>query len=311
MKKDLLKLLDYSKEEIIEIIDLAIKLKDETKKGIEHHLLKGKTVGLIFEKSSTRTRVSFETGVYQLGGYPMFLSTSDLQLGRGESIKDTARVLSRYLDCIMIRTFAQTKLEELAEHSSIPVINGLTDEYHPCQILADLMTVKEYKNNFDNLKVAFIGDGNNVSNSFIVAALKLGMKFTIACPVGYEPLKEVLDFAKDNKNFETNFETNFEIVRKPEEAAKNADVVVTDVWTSMGQEGENAKRINDFKGYIVDKTLMSLTNKDCMVLHCLPAHKGEEISEEVFEQHANQIFDEAENRLHAQKAVMVKLIKGI
>jgi len=301
MKKDLLKLLDYSKEEILEIIDLGIKLKKENEAGITHHILKGKTLGMIFEKSSTRTRVSFEVGMYQLGGYPLFLSSSDLQLGRGESVKDTARVLSRYLDGIMIRTFEQEKVEELAKYANIPIINGLTNEYHPCQILADLMTVKELKGKLEGLKVAFVGDGNNMANSLIVACLKLGMKFSIACPKGYEPLEDVLNFAID-------YNKDFVMVRTPQEAVIDADVVITDVWTSMGQEEETQKRLDAFKGYMVDENLMSNANASAMILHCLPAHKGEEISEETFEKHADEIFREAENRLHAQKAVMVKLM---
>ncbi len=301
MKKDFLKILDYSSEELNEIIDLGIKLKSETKNNIKHHHLEGKTIGLIFEKSSTRTRVSFEVGMYQLGGYPMFLSSADLQLGRGESIQDTARVLSRYLDGIMIRSFEQEKVELLAKYSSIPVINGLTNEAHPCQTMADIMTVKEYKKDLKGLKVAFIGDGNNVCNSYIVGALKLGMKFSLSCPEGYEPHDAVLEFAKNNPDFE--------IVRVPEKAAEGADVLVTDVWTSMGQEAEAKKRLNDFKGYLIDEKLMSLTNSGCIVQHCLPAHKDEEISEETFEKHAVEIFDEAENRMHVQKAIMVKLMK--
>ncbi|MDR2940868.1 MAG: ornithine carbamoyltransferase [Clostridiales bacterium] len=301
MKKDFLKILDFNAEELNEIIDLGIELKSQNKKGIKHHLLEGKTLGLIFEKSSTRTRVSFEVGMYQLGGYPMFLSSNDMQLGRGESIQDTARVLARYVDGIMIRSFEQSKVELLAEYADIPVINGLTNEAHPCQIMADLMTVKEYKGDLKGLKAAFIGDGNNVCNSYAVAALKLGMEFVLSCPEGYEPHPAVLDFAKGK--------TNFKIVRKPEEAAKNADVVITDVWTSMGQELEQKKRLNDFSGYLVDEKLLALAKPGCIVQHCLPAHKGEEISEESFEKHAIEIFDEAENRLHVQKAIMVKFMK--
>ena len=300
MKKDLLKLLDYSKEEIIDIIKLGIELKNEVKQGIFTKHLENKAVGLIFEKSSTRTRVSFETGIFQLGGYPMFLSSNDLQLGRGEPVKDTARVLSRYLDGIMIRAFEHSKVEELAKYASVPVINGLTDDYHPCQILADLMTVFEHKKKFEGLKVGWVGDGNNVCNSFIVGSLKLGMDFTLACPEGYEPIAEVLEFAKDKKGFK--------IVRDPKEAAKDADVMVTDVFASMGHEAEAAKRLKDFEGYMIDSELMKHAKDDCMVQHCLPAHKGEEISEEVFEKHINEILDEAENRMHVQKAVMIKLI---
>lgn len=297
---DLLKLLDLSKEEILELLDLADQLKYETKNNIEHHHLKGKTLGMIFEKSSTRTRVSFETGIYQLGGMGLFLSSNDIQLGRGESIEDTAKVLSRYLDGIMIRTFKQSDVEDLAKYADIPIINGLTDDYHPCQVLADLMTIREQKGNLEGLKLAFIGDGNNMANSLIVGGLKVGMKVTVATPSGYEPLKEVLDFAKNNENFVLTDDI--------EEAVKNADVVITDVWTSMGQEEETQKRKIAFEKYQVNENLMSLANENAMVQHCLPAHKGEEISKETFDKHAEVIYDEAENRLHAQKAVMVKLM---
>lgn len=299
MKKDLLKLLDFSKEEILDFIDYGIELKREFKSGKKNNALAGKTIALVFEKSSTRTRVSFETGVAQLGGHPLYLSGSELQLGRGESIRDTARVLSRYVDGIMIRSFGQSRIEELAGYAAVPVINGLSNEYHPCQILADIMTVKEYKKNLEGLKVAFIGDGNNIANSYIVAALKLGMKFSIACPEGYEPLAEVLEFAGNNPDFN--------ITRKPEEAAAGADVVLTDVYVSMGMESEKAERMKLFEGFKVDESLMALAKPGAIVQHCLPAHKGEEISEETFEKHAGEIFDEAENRLHVQKAVMARL----
>ncbi len=299
--KHLLKMLDMSTEEIIEILDLADQLKYELKHGIPHPHLRGKTLGMIFQKSSTRTRVSFETGMYQLGGQPLFLSSRDLQIGRGEPVQDTARVLSRYLDGIMIRTFEQKEVEDLAEYGSIPIINGLTDFCHPCQILADLMTIREFKSTFDGLKVCYIGDGNNMANSLIVGCLKVGMSFSIACPEDYQPDAEVLEFAKA-------YGDKFTMVTDPKEAAKNADVVITDVWASMGQEGEAEKRKLAFAGYQINDEIMSLANKDAMVLHCLPAHREEEITEKVFEAHANEIFEEAENRLHAQKAVMVKLM---
>ncbi len=299
--KNLLKMLDLSKEEIIEILDLADQLKYELKHGIPHPHLQGKTLGMIFQKASTRTRVSFETGMYQLGGQPLFLSAHDLQIGRGEPVQDTARVLSRYLDGIMIRTFEQKEVEDLAEYGSIPIINGLTDFCHPCQILADLMTIREFKSTFDGLKVCYIGDGNNMANSLIVGCLKVGMAFSIACPDDYQPDAEVLDFAKDYDCFD--------MTSDPMEAAKNADVVITDVWASMGQEGEAEKRRIAFKGYQINDDIMSAANKDAIVLHCLPAHREEEITTKVFEAHANEIFEEAENRLHAQKAVMVKLMK--
>ncbi|MBR3281985.1 MAG: ornithine carbamoyltransferase [Ruminococcus sp.] len=299
--KHLLKMLDLSTEEIIDILNLADQLKYELKHGIPHPHLKGKTLGMIFQKASTRTRVSFETGMYQLGGYPLFLSSNDLQIGRGEPVQDTARVLSRYLDGIMIRTFEQKEVEDLAEYGSIPIINGLTDFCHPCQVLADLMTIREFKGSFDGLKMCFIGDGNNMANSLIVGGLKVGMSVSIACPDDYQPPKEILDFAKE-------YGDKFQMTNVPAEAAKDADVLITDVWASMGQEGEAEKRKKAFAGYQINDDLMAAAHEDAMVLHCLPAHREEEITEKVFEGHANEIFEEAENRLHAQKAVMVKLM---
>ena len=299
--KHLLKMLDLRTEEIIEILNLADQLKYELKHGIPHPHLKGKTLGMIFQKASTRTRVSFETGMYQLGGYPLFLSSNDLQIGRGEPVQDTARVLSRYLDGIMIRTFEQKEVEDLAEYGSIPIINGLTDFCHPCQVLADLMTIREFKGSFDGLKMCFIGDGNNMANSLIVGCLKVGMSVSIACPDDYQPPKEILDFAK-------GYGDKFEMTNVPMQAAKGADVLITDVWASMGQEGEAEKRKKAFAGYQINDELMVQANEGAMVLHCLPAHREEEITEKVFEAHANEIFEEAENRLHAQKAVMVKLM---
>ncbi|MCL2078049.1 MAG: ornithine carbamoyltransferase [Oscillospiraceae bacterium] len=299
--KHLLKMLDLTTEEITEILNLADQLKYEQKHGIPHKSLSGKTLGMIFEKASTRTRVSFETGMYQLGGYALFLSSKELQIGRGEPIEDTARVLSRYLDGIMIRTFNQSDVETLARHSSIPVINGLTDVSHPCQVLADLMTIREYKNKLEGLKLCFIGDGGNMANSLTIGCLKVGMKVSLCIPEGYDPDKEALKFAK-------NF-SDFELVREPRKAAENADVLVTDVWASMGKESETEKRRKDFAGYQVNDEIIALAKPDVMVLHCLPAHKGEEITEKVFEEHADAIFDESENRLHAQKAVMVKLME--
>ncbi len=299
--KHLLKMLDLSTEEIIDILNLADQLKYELKHGIPHPHLKGKTLGMIFQKASTRTRVSFETGMYQLGGYPLFLSSNDLQIGRGEPVQDTARVLSRYLDGIMIRTFEQKEVEDLAQYGSIPIINGLTDFCHPCQVLADLMTIREFKGSFNGLKMCFIGDGNNMANSLIVGCLKVGMTVSIACPDDYQPPKEILDFAK-------SYGDKFEMTNSPMQAAKNADVLITDVWASMGQEGEAEKRKKAFAGYQINDDLMAQAHADAMVLHCLPAHREEEITEKVFEAHANEIFEEAENRLHAQKAVMVKLM---
>lgn len=298
--KHLLKMMDLSKEEIIDILNLADQLKYELKHGIPHNHLKGKTLGMIFQKASTRTRVSFETGMYQLGGYPLFLSSSDMQIGRGEPVQDTARVLSRYIDGIMIRTFEQKEVEDLAEFGSIPVINGLTDYAHPCQVLADLMTVREFKGQFDGLKMCYIGDGNNMANSLITGFLKVGMNVSVACPENYHPAKEVLDYA--------NSTGKFELLSSPVDAAKDADVVITDVWASMGQEGEAEKRRIAFKGYQINDEVMAAAKPDAMVMHCLPAHREEEITAKVFETHANEIFEEAENRLHAQKAVMVKLM---
>lgn len=299
--KHLLKMLDLSKEEILDILNLADQLKYENKNGIEHHILKGKTLGMIFQKSSTRTRVSFETGMYQLGGQALFLSNRDLQIGRGEPVQDTARVLSRYLDGIMIRTFEQKEVEDLAKYGSIPVINGLTDFCHPCQVLADLMTIREFKGRFEGLKMCYIGDGNNMANSLIVGGLKVGMEVSIACPKDYQPAAEVLEFAK-------GYGDKFSMTDVPLEAAKDADVLFTDVWTSMGEEAETEKRKIAFKGYQINDDIMAVAKADAMVQHCLPAHREEEITEKVFEAHANEIFEEAENRLHAQKAVMVKVI---
>ena len=299
--KHLLKLSDLSSEEIMSILNLADQLKYERKNHIAHRHLQGKQLGMIFTKSSTRTRVSFEVGMNELGGNALFLSGNDLQLGRGEPIKDTVRVLSRYLDGIMIRTFKQSDVEELAEYGSIPVINGLTDYCHPCQVLADLMTVREYKGSFKGLKLCFIGDGNNMANSLIVGGIKMGMEVVVACPEGYRPDADICAWAeKEGKLLVTD-----DIAA----AAAGADVVYTDVWASMGQEGEKAVREKAFRGYCVDAAVMACAKPDAMVLHCLPAHRGEEITEEVFEAHAGEIFDEAENRLHAQKAVLVKLLK--
>ena len=300
--KHLLSILSLSTEEITDILNLADQLKYENKNGIKHHRLEGQTLGMIFQKSSTRTRVSFETGMYQLGGQALFLSNRDLQIGRGEPIQDTARVLSRYLDGIMIRTFEQSEVENLAKYGSIPIINGLTDFCHPCQVLADLMTVREHKGHLDGLKMTYIGDGNNMANSLIVGGLKMGMDVTVACPENYDPDQKVLDFAKDYKGFG--------LYRDPVEACAGADVIFTDVWASMGQEQEAYERRQIFQGiYQINDKLLEAANPGCMVQHCLPAHRGEEITEKVFEEHADEIFDEAENRLHAQKAVMVALME--
>ncbi|MDE6472163.1 MAG: ornithine carbamoyltransferase [Clostridia bacterium] len=298
--KHLLKLLDLSEGEIIDILNLADQLKYEKKHNIPHEYLKGKSLGMIFQKSSTRTRVSFETGMYQLGGQALFLSPRDLQIGRGEPIEDTAKVLSRYLDGIMIRTFEQKEVEDLAKYGSIPIINGLTDFAHPCQVLADLMTIREYKGEFDNLKLTFVGDGNNMANSLIVGCLKVGMRVAIACPKSHMPDGAVLEFAK-------SYGDKFLVTDDVLQACKDADVLYTDVWASMGQEGEAEERKKAFSGYQINAKTMAVAKKDAMVLHCLPAHRGEEITADVIDAH-QEIFDEAENRLHAQKAVLVKLM---
>ena len=302
MNKDLLRMDNLSKDEILDILNLADQLKYERKHGIEHPILKGKSLGMIFEKASTRTRVSFEVGMYQLGGHPLFLSSKDLQIGRGEAIQDTARVLSRYLDGIMIRTFSQEEVETLAECSSIPIINGLTDEEHPCH---DLMTIRENKLILEGLKVAYIGDGNNMCNSLIIGCLTLGMHISIANPLGYKPPKYYIE---KGKALAIKNSVSFEMTEDPKVAIKDADVIITDVWASMGQESETKKRQIAFKGYQVNSEIMKLANDDAIVLHCLPAHRGEEITVEIIEAHANVIFEEAENRLHAQKAILVKLL---
>lgn len=299
--KHLLKLGDYSEKEILSILNLADQLKYEKKHNIEHHYLKGKTLGMIFAKSSTRTRVSFEVGMYDLGGSALFLSNANTQLGRGEPVEDTARVLSRYLDGIMIRTFDQEEVETLAKYGSIPIINGLTDYAHPCQVLADLMTIREYKNTFKGMKLTFIGDGNNMCNSLIVGCIKVGMDVAVACPKGYEPDADIVAWAKETGKFTLTTDIF--------EAAKDADVLYTDVWASMGEEAEAEERKKIFAGYQINSELMAVAHPDAMVLHCLPAHREEEITAEVFEAHAKEIFEEAENRLHAQKAVLVKLMK--
>ena len=289
---------DFSKAELSALLDLA----DRMKKGAyKERPLAGKTLAMIFAKSSTRTRVSFEVGMYQLGGHALFLSSRDIQLGRGEPIRDTARVLSRYVDGIMIRTFDQSEVEELAKFSSVPIINGLTDQHHPCQILADLLTMKQHAGGWDKKIVAWIGDGNNMANSWLDAAGLLGFELRLACPEGYEP---------DRAVFERNAKlTKILITEDPEEAAAGAHVINTDVFASMGQEGEADARMQDFKGYQVDEALMAKAAKDAIFLHCLPAHRGEEVTEGVLEGKQSRVWDEAENRLHAQKALMATLMK--
>lgn len=298
--KHLLKLSDLTSEEIFEILDLADKLKKERKEGIEHKYLKDKKLGMIFSKSSTRTRVSFEVGMFELGGSALFLSANEIQIGRGEPVEDTARVLSRYLDGIMIRTFAQQEVEDLAKYGSIPIINGLTDYCHPCQVLADLQTIREKKGSLEGKKLCFVGDGNNMANSLIVGCIKAGMKVSIACPSEYKPDSDIIKWAEESGRFECTDNVL--------EAAANSDVLYTDVWASMGQEKEKEEREKVFNGYQINDEVMAVTNDGCMVLHCLPAHREEEITTKVFEEHADEIFEQAENRLHAQKAVLIKLM---
>ena len=295
--KNLLKLTDLTSAELTHILDVADQLKYNQKHGIAHELLRGKTLGMIFQKSSTRTRVSFEVGMFQLGGYALFLSTSDIQMGRGESVRDTARVLSRYCDGIMIRTYGQDEVEELAQYATIPVINGLTDYSHPCQVLADLQTIRERMGTLSGLRLCYIGDGNNMANSLIAGGLLAGMEVSCATPKNYQPDAKILEFA-------AGYPGKFHWSESVMEASKGADVLVTDVWASMGQEAEREQRARDFKGYQISAEVVENASDQVMVLHCLPAHKGEEITEEVFERFAPMIFDEAENRLHAQKAVM-------
>jgi ornithine carbamoyltransferase len=303
MNKDFLALSQFSKAELDAIFALTKELKQKQKSGVEHHLLKGKTLAMIFEKSSTRTRISFEVGMYQLGGHPLFISSKDSQMGRGEPIKDTARVMARYCDGVMIRTFAQETVEEFAKYASIPVINGLTDLHHPCQIMADIFTVIEHKGGYQGLQFAWIGDGNNMANTWIEAAGIFGFDLTLACPEGYDPDAQVLEWARSQGT------GKIIVTRDPREAALGADVVNTDVWASMGQEEEQKIREKAFAGYQVDNTLLSVAKKDAIVLHCLPAHRGEEISDEVIEGGHSVVWDEAENRLHVQKAIMATLMK--
>lgn len=302
MKKDLLKLLDLTTEDIFEILDLADQLKYDVRHGIRHDRLAGKTLAMIFAKNSTRTRASFETGMFQLGGHAMYLTAADTQIGRGEPIQDTARTLSRYCDGIMIRTYKQEELEALASHATVPVINGMTDFSHPCQILGDLMTLRERDPILEDQHLCFVGDGNNVCSSLIVGCLKVGMQVSVACPQGYEPPQEILDFAKA-------YGDRFQLMRDPAEAVVGATAVYTDVWTSMGQEAQQETRTQVFSGtYQVNDELLKKAAPGCLVLHCLPARRGLEITDSVFEAHADVIFEEAENRLHAQKAVLTLLM---
>lgn len=306
MKKDLLKIDSFTKEQILEILNLADQLKYEQKHGIAHPHLQGKTLGMIFEKASTRTRVSFETGMYQLGGNALFLSYKDLQAERGEIIEDTARTLSRYVQGMVIRSFSQKELETFAKYATVPVINGLTNDEHPCQVLADLMTIRENKNILEGLNVAFIGDGHNMAHSLMIACLKVGMNFTIASPEKYMVDKVYIERAKEIAERE---HVKFKMTTSPEQAVKNADIVVTDVWTSMDQEDETEERLAAFEGYQINTELLKLADENAIVLHCLPCHRGQEITAEVMNDYSDIIFDETENRLHVQKAVLCKLIK--
>lgn len=306
MNKDLLKIDSLTKEQILDILNTADQLKYEQKHGIEHQHLKGKTLGMIFEKASTRTRVSFETGMYQLGGNALFLSYKDLQAERGEIVEDTARTLSRYVQGIVIRTFSQNELETFAKYATVPIINGLTNEEHPCQVLADLMTIRENKNILEGLKVAFIGDGHNMANSLMTACLKVGMNFTIASPEKYK----ISDtYIKRGQELAAKENVKFEITTSPEEAVKDADIVITDVWTSMDQEEETEERLDIFKDYQVNSELLKKADENVIVLHCLPCHREQEITSEVMNEYSDIIFDETENRLHVQKAILVKLLK--
>lgn len=299
--RDFISIKDFTQEEVYQIFEVTKKLKEKQQRREPHPLLAGKTLGMIFSKSSTRTRVSFEVGIYQLGGHALFLSANDIQLGRGETIKDTSLVLSRYLDGIMIRTFAHQDVLDLAESAAIPVINGLTDWLHPCQVMGDFFTVLEKKQRLAGLKLAFIGDGNNVAHSLLIGGAKVGMDVTVACPAGYEPDPAVLEIAGQDAKVTGSCLT---VVHDPREAMEGADVIYTDVWASMGQEQEKEKREKAFKGYCVDGKLMQLAHPEAIVLHCLPAHRGEEITDEVMDGIQSAIFDEAENRLHVQKAIM-------
>ncbi len=304
--KDLLSIHELSVGEVETILDLAQELKAMQKAGIEHRVLAGKTLGMIFEKSSTRTRVSFETGMFQLGGQALFLSNRDLQIGRGEPIKDTARVLSRYLDGVMIRTFEHSKVEEFAKYADIPVINALTDLLHPCQALTDLLTIREHKGkNLEGLKMAYVGDGNNMTHSLMYAAAKTGMHFVAATPADYAPDAEVRRRAEEDAK-ETG--ASIALVTDPFAAAKDADILVTDTWASMGQEAEHEARKKIFAPYQINKDLLAVADKRAIVMHCLPAYRGEEITDDVMEAFADVIFDEAENRLHTQKAILALLM---
>ena len=302
MKKDLLSIYDLETSDFEKIWKKAARLKTLLKQGKEHTSLKGKTLGMIFDKSSTRTRISFEVGMYQLGGIALFLNSRDTQIGRGETIADSARMMSRYLNGIMIRTFAQASVEEFARYATIPVINGLTDLSHPCQILSDLFTIKEKKGSYEKLKIAYIGDGNNIANSWIEAAARLPIQLALACPQGYEPDKKIMTKCAREAS------EGIMLYSDPREAVRNADVLYTDVWTSMGQEAEDTERKKIFKNYQINKKLLAEAKKDAIVMHCLPAHRGEEITADVIDGPHSVVIDEAENRLHVQKAILEILL---
>jgi ornithine carbamoyltransferase len=304
--RDFLRVNDWAPDELLFVLELADRLKARQRERIEHRHLEGRTLGMIFQKPSTRTRVSFEVGMFHLGGTALYLAAGDLQLGRGETIKDTARVLSRYLDAIMIRTFAQSDVDELAAHADIPVINGLTDEFHPCQALADVMTIRERLGEFDGVRVAYLGDGNNVCHSLMVACAKLAMDFVAATPEGYEPAEEVVGWAREAASASGG---SVQLGHDPRAAAEGADVLYTDVWTSMGQDEERELRIRDLDAYRIDEALVALASERAIVLHCLPAHYGEEITEEVLYGPRSAVWDQAENRLHSQKALMASVIR--
>ncbi len=303
--RDFLTLKDFTRQEIEEMVNLGIDLKAKQKAGIPTPILAGKTLGMIFQKSSTRTRVSFEVGMYQLGGSALFLSTNDLQIGRGEPIKDTARVLSRYLDGIMIRTYSHADVEELAEYADIPVINGLTDDYHPTQIIADLITIQEHKGKLEGIKFAYVGDGNNMTHSLMIGCAKVGMDVTVACPDGYMPNPEIVALAQ---SYAAESGGSVTVMHDPKEAVKGVDVVYTDTWASMGQEAEKEIRKKAFAGYQVDDAMMALAKPDAIFMHCLPAYRGMEVTDEVIESPQSVVFDEAENRLHAHKAIMASVM---
>ena len=303
--RDFLTLKDFTRQEIEEMVNLGIDLKAKQKAGIPTPILAGKTLGMIFQKSSTRTRVSFEVGMYQLGGSALFLSTNDLQIGRGEPIKDTARVLSRYLDGIMIRTYSHADVEELAEYADIPVINGLTDDYHPTQIIADLITIQEHKGKLEGIKFAYVGDGNNMTHSLMIGCAKVGMDVTVACPDGYMPNPEIVALAQ---SYAAESGGSVTVMHDPKEAVKGVDVVYTDTWASMGQEAEKEIRKKAFAGYQVDDAMMALAKPDAIFMHCLPAYRGMEVTDEVIESSQSVVFDEAENRLHAHKAIMASVM---